>query len=211
MRIRSVNVSLGRSIVDRGRAVLTGIFKEPTTAPVTVRPLGLDGDKQFDKKFHGGEDKAVYSYAWEHYAWWREQRSDIGGPGAFGENLTTEDLDEADVCVGDHLSFGGVVLQANEPRLPCNTLAARYKDPRIVKRFCDGARWGVYYRVVEPGILRVGDEIAWVSRETARVPIAALAALEVGHGDLAMARSALTLASLSAGWRRKLEKILAAG
>jgi len=43
MRIVSVNVGLPRQVSWRGRAITTGIFKEPVADRVAVRALNLDG------------------------------------------------------------------------------------------------------------------------------------------------------------------------
>jgi MOSC domain-containing protein YiiM len=72
-RIVSVNVGLPRDVHWNGRTVTTAIFKEPVTGRLTVRRLGLDGDKQADLTVHGGSDKAVYAYPAEHYDYWRTE------------------------------------------------------------------------------------------------------------------------------------------
>ena len=74
-----------------------------------VEKLGLVGDQQADLRVHGGADKAVYCYPIEHYARWREKlqgKEDLLVPGGFGENLTTQGLDEGRVCVGDIFQMG---------------------------------------------------------------------------------------------------------
>jgi MOSC domain-containing protein YiiM len=163
MRVVSVNVSGGRPLVYGGRPRKTGIFKEPVAGAVMARRLGLDGDVQVDKRYHGGPDKAVYSFAAEDLASWKDDLGELA-PGAFGENLTTEGLDEAQVRPGDVLRFGGAVLQAVSPRQPCRTLAARYKDSKLPKRFVAKGRFGIYWRVVEEGPVSAGDPISFVSR-----------------------------------------------
>jgi len=93
MRIVSVNVGLPRQVSWRGRAITTGIFKEPVADRVAVRALNLDGDRQADPTVHGGREKAVYAYPAEHYAYWRAALPGVAlEHGAFGENLTTEGL-----------------------------------------------------------------------------------------------------------------------
>ena len=78
-----------------GQVVTTGIFKEPIEDRVKLGRLNLDGDKQADLTVHGGEDKAVYASALEHYGFWRDQLpSTTLSYGMFGENFTTEDLME---------------------------------------------------------------------------------------------------------------------
>ena len=64
--------------------------------------LTLTGDRQVDFRHHGGEDKAVYAYPWEHYAVWEEElgRDDLVY-GQFGENFTVTGLVEDAVFIGD--------------------------------------------------------------------------------------------------------------
>ena len=50
--------------------------------------VNLSGDDQADRSVHGGDDKAVYAYAWEDTLWWQEQLGRELEPGNFGENLT---------------------------------------------------------------------------------------------------------------------------
>ncbi|BDI19726.1 hypothetical protein ANSO36C_55280 [Nostoc cf. commune SO-36] len=53
-----------------------------------VRLLNLDGDGQADLTVHGGADKAVYIYPFEHYDYWRGELPDTELPlGIFGENF----------------------------------------------------------------------------------------------------------------------------
>ena len=68
MEIISVNAGLPRLVVDNGREVSTGIFKQSVTGRVAVRRLNLDGDGQADLSVHGGPSKAVYAYPSEHYS-----------------------------------------------------------------------------------------------------------------------------------------------
>lgn len=67
MKLISVNVGLPREVTWKGKTVSTGIFKEPVSDRVMVRSLNLDGDGQADLTVHGGADKAVYVYPFEHY------------------------------------------------------------------------------------------------------------------------------------------------
>jgi hypothetical protein len=48
MRVVSVNVGMPREVEWNGRKVLTGIFKSPVAAKLTVRRLNIDGDGQAD-------------------------------------------------------------------------------------------------------------------------------------------------------------------
>ncbi|MGE5752938.1 MAG: MOSC domain-containing protein, partial [Deltaproteobacteria bacterium] len=71
----------------------TGIFKEPVEGRVMLRMLNLEGDRQADRTVHGGINKAVYAYPYEHYGYWSRElgRTDFAY-GQFGENFTVSGM-----------------------------------------------------------------------------------------------------------------------
>jgi len=137
----------------------SAIDKTPVDEPVFVDVLGLSGDEQFEKRFHGGPDKAVYIYAAEDLAWWSAELGRPLSPGFIGENLTTGDIDVGALRPGDVLAAGHALLRVTEPRDPCAKLAARIGDSGFVKRFGRAARTGAYCAVDRTGAVRAGDEI----------------------------------------------------
>src|SRR5262245_15510707 len=87
MRLLSINVGLPREVEWRGRTVRTSSYKSPVSGRVRVAKLNLEGDQQSDLSVHGGIEKAVYVYPFEHYAFWHEELPDIDlSWGVFGEN-----------------------------------------------------------------------------------------------------------------------------
>ncbi|MBP0590893.1 MOSC domain-containing protein [Paraburkholderia sp. LEh10] len=136
-------------------------------AVVEVKKLGLAGDEQADLSVHGGLDKAVYLYPFEHYRWWRQRRIEAGVPdadrplqfGAFGENLTTQGIFEADLWIGDTLVIDQVRLRVEAPRNPCFKLNAVMGYRRAVKHMYLSGYAGVYLSVVQPGYIQAGARI----------------------------------------------------
>src|SRR3972149_6514156 len=107
MRLVSVNVSHPREVIYKGKAVTTGIFKEPVEGRIRLRTLNLDGDRQADLSVHGGPSKAVYAYPIEHSAYWSAEFPGMNLPwGMFGENFTTEGLREDSVNIGERFRIG---------------------------------------------------------------------------------------------------------
>jgi MOSC domain-containing protein YiiM len=160
LKIVSVNVGKPRDLVARGRAVSSGIFKAPVAGRVVVRRLNLDGDEQADLRVHGGQNKAVYVYPSEHYAFWREDLPGIEFSwGMFGENLTIEGLLENDVRTGDRLAIGSAEFRVTRPRMPCFKLALRFERRDMVKRFLHSGRTGWYLAVVREGDVGAGDNV----------------------------------------------------
>ena len=157
MRLASVNVARARPL--EGAKGLAGIFKEPVAAPDRVSRAGIEGDAVCDAKNHGGPDQALYLYGTPDYAWFSAKLGRALAPGTFGENLTIDGLESAQVAIGDRFRVGNVLLEVSAPRIPCATLAARMNDLGFVKRFRAAERPGLYCRVIETGTLQAGDAV----------------------------------------------------
>jgi MOSC domain-containing protein YiiM len=197
-----------------GRSVTTGIYKSAVQGRVSLRRLNLDGDGQADLSVHGGEFKAVYCYPHEHYAWWARELSGRDLPfGVFGENLTTEGLDEDSVHVGDQFSAGTAHLIITQPRLPCYKLGIRFESDAMVNRFLASGRSGFYVAVRREGDVAAGDGIEVLARDPHHVRIADIARLHVqktlGRGDIAIIRRALTIDALPESWKEHFRERLA--
>jgi len=169
MRVVSVNVSLPQTVEWRGREVSTAIFKEPAEGRIRIRSTGLVGDRQADPSVHGGPMKAVYAYPSEHYPFWRGEleRADLPW-GSFGENLTTEGLDEGTVRIGDRLRVGSALLKVTQPRMPCYKLGIRFGRADMVRRFLASGRSGFYLTVLKEGDVAAGDPIVLLGTDGAR-------------------------------------------
>jgi MOSC domain-containing protein YiiM len=173
MKIVSLNVGLPRRVLHYDREVMTGIFKSPVDGPRMLYRLNLDGDRQADLEVHGGRNKAVYAYPVEHYAYWLEQLPGIDFTwGQFGENLTTEGLREQDALIGDVYRIGQAVVQVTQPRMPCYKLGIRFGRDDMVKRFLTSGRSGIYFSVLEQGLVNVGDTMEKISTQPKGISIA---------------------------------------
>ena len=128
------------------------------------------GDEQADLSVHGGLDKAVYLYPFEHYAWWRQRRIEADLPdaeeplafGMLGENLTTQGLLESDLWVGDTLVIDQVRLRVEAPRSPCFKLNAAMGYRKAVKHMYLSGFAGVYLSVLQTGFIQAGARIVVV-------------------------------------------------
>jgi len=175
VKLLSINVGLPRHIEWRGEMVTTAIFKSPVPGPAEVRPTNIEGDRQADLSVHGGARKAVYAYPREHYAFWKSELpgADLG-PGAFGENLTTEGLLETDLYPGDILEIGTAAFAVTIPRMPCYKLSLRFDRLDMVKRFWLSRRCGFYLTITRQGTIAVGDGIRLTRSPEKRPSIAAV-------------------------------------
>lgn len=198
-RLLSVNVAELRLIEVGGRAVETGIYKEPVSGPVRVGELGVDGDLQADRSVHGGQRKAVYAYAAEDYEWWSSELDRELGPGAFGENLTVAGVDLSGTLVGERWRVGSVLLEASELRQPCSKLGQKIGDTTIIKRFARAHRPGAYFRVIEAGELGAGAEVEVVDRPDHEASMELMSRVVLGERDLVP--KLLAAEALSPRWR----------
>jgi MOSC domain-containing protein YiiM len=208
MRIVSINCSKGQTVLWKGKEVRTSIFKTPVDGPVMIERLNVAGDRQSDLRVHGGLDKAVYSYDLQDYDWWRAELNKELTPGAFGENLTTDGVLDRTICVGDVVQVGSALLQASQPRLPCYKLGVKFEDELMPKRFMKARRWGIYFRVLQEGLVQADDEVTLITEEPQRVTIAQLAEMATTRTpDISLIERALAIPSLTESWKNALSEI----
>lgn len=138
----------------------TAYGKSRRDGPVIAREMGLEGDEVANTRVHGGIEKAVYAYGAGNYALWSAEHPAHASrllPGAFGENLLIEGLDESNVCIGDRWRIGEALVEPCQPRQPCATLGHWFGDPHMVKAMVKNGRSGWYLRVLEEGAMEPGE------------------------------------------------------
>lgn len=150
-----------------GTAHASGIDKRPVAQRLWLGPTGFADDEQADRKHHGGPDKAVHHYAFDHYPYWQAEigaRQVLTQPGAFGENLSTRGITEADICIGDVFRLGEALVQVAQARQPCWKLNLRFDHPKMALLVQQSGKTGWYYRVLETGWVAPGDSLALQAR-----------------------------------------------
>jgi len=74
-----------------GSGALSGIAKAPVERPLRLGTNGFEGDEQADRRVHGGPEKAVHHYPFDHYPVWRTELGFLPvlqRAGGFGENIS---------------------------------------------------------------------------------------------------------------------------
>lgn len=122
---------------------------------------GLVGDRQRNRKYHGGPDRAVCLFSLEVIEALRAEGHSIG-PGSSGENLTLAGLDWFLMRPGDRLRIGEQVqLEITSYTTPCRYNAQWFKGgdyERIAEESHPG--WSrLYARVLHEGTVRPGDRV----------------------------------------------------
>src|SRR5918995_3796216 len=171
MRIISLNVGLPSAQFYEGRELITGGAKKPVPRAV-LRFENFDGDRQADQVNHGGFEKAVCVYPFDHYPYWSRQLGRNLKPGAFSENLTVSGAIETEVCVGDVFRIGEASVQVSQPRMPCAKLASKNGSKMLPKLIANVGYTGFYMRVLSEGLVAAGDGFDLVRAHPERITIA---------------------------------------
>jgi MOSC domain-containing protein YiiM len=196
----------GLGYLDEGQR--SGIFKRRIVGPVLVRAQGIAGDEHGDPRVHGGPEKAVHHYAAENYGRLAQAFEQSAGaliPGSLGENISSHDLCERNVHIGDVFQIGGAVLQVSQPRSPCWKINHRFGVERMSVHVARERMTGWYYRVISPGVIQEGDTISLLERQTERFSIDQFWQVQLSHrpsiDDLVELTS---VAGLAQDWKRRL-------
>ena len=160
MKIISVNIGAPKTLRWKNKKITTGIFKKPLARPIILGLKDVKGDNVMDRRYHGGINKAVYAYGFNHYNYWQALYPYLEfNYGMFGENLTIDFLDEKQIHIGDIFKLGTAKIEVAGPREPCYKLGIRFNDIKVVKQFWDNTKCGVYFKVLQVGKVQVGDEL----------------------------------------------------
>lgn len=159
--VQSVCIGRAKSFARPGTS--SAISKNATREEVKVFYECLEGDEQADTRVHGGLDKAVHIYPFEHYAElqsiFRNQYGRFMSHGSFGENISTLGLNEDNICIGDLLSIGSAILEVTQTRQPCWKVSDKFGIPDLAEVMQQKGVTGFYCRVLKPGKIASGHSI----------------------------------------------------
>ncbi|MDH6673117.1 MOSC domain-containing protein YiiM [Paenibacillus sp. LBL] len=157
--IVSLNVGTPVTVEYQGKDLSTGIYKQPVDGPLFLSTVNFAGDGQADLVNHGGVDKAVCAYPYEHYAYWENSLGKQLPYATFGENLTLRGMLEDRVCIGDMYRVGDAVVQISQPRYPCFKLSQKLGVKDMPVRVLNTGYSGFYFRVLEEGDVRADSSV----------------------------------------------------
>ena len=114
---------------------------------------------QADLSVHGGFDKAVYGYSFEHYKTWGERLQREFTEFGLVREFTISSFDESEINIGDRFQINDCILQVSQPRIPCYKVGIKMNSRDFPKMFSQSGLLGSYFRVVQEGNIEEGDEI----------------------------------------------------
>jgi MOSC domain-containing protein YiiM len=141
------------------------------TQEVYLSVNGFAGDGVENTEFHGGLDRAVCAYPFEHYDKWEREFQKKLPKAAFGENVTVLNMSEEDVYIGDIYQFGEAILQVTQGRIPCATISKKNELNQLLPRIVDTGFTGYFFRVLQDGWIRSDSTITCLDRHPAKVSV----------------------------------------
>lgn len=203
------------------RRAPSGIDKKIVSGAQAFNELGLINDAQGDLKSHGGVDKSIHHYPFDHYQHWLKDVDTVAegyqGPslqvaGAFGENISTVGITEKDVCLGDIFQLGSGVVQLVQGRQPCWKLNERFGLKTMSRDVQKTGRTGWYYRVLEDGTVEEGSRFRLIERPEPDWNLARIVELlYVDVKNFAALSELVKVPHLADNWRVLAERRLAKG
>lgn len=207
--IVSINVGLPAVLLHKGKEVTSGIGKQPVYQPVHLNMLNFEGDGQADLRHHGGPDKAVCVYPSEHFPYWERVHGRTFGPGAFGENLTTQGILESNVCIGDVFRLDEAIVQVTQPRQPCFKLSVKYDWPKLPLLVQETGFTGYYFRVLKAGNVKLDAALVLQERISEAATVSyANQLMHVDKQNRKGMEQLLRNPALSESWRKTFMKRL---
>jgi MOSC domain-containing protein YiiM len=187
----------------------TGIFKHRVNL-VQIDSLGIIGDVQADKRFHGGPEKALHQYALSGYERIIKRYPLLhkkAQPGAIGENITATSMNDKNVCIGDIYQIGEVKVQVSSPRIPCWKIDEKFKQPNLNKFVGKNHITGWYYRVLEGGSISLHDKVELTQRPNSFLTVSLF--MQIVRGtikDNSIIKNAVLAQGLDPEWCSRLQK-----
>ena len=136
-----------------------GVPKLPVPEARITRD-GMEGDRQRNRKHHGGPDRALCLYSAELIEALQREGHEIT-PGSVGENVTVDGIDWGLLVPGVVLALGPVEVELTSYAMPCRNIGPAFvggRSARISQKTHPGES-RVYARVLREGVVRVGDPV----------------------------------------------------
>ncbi|WP_104401861.1 MOSC domain-containing protein [Vibrio penaeicida] len=213
-KVGTVTSLLMGKVSSIAEGVSSGIDKHPVEGRYWVNELGIEGDEQADKRYHGGVEKALHAYASEHYERWVAKLGDaprFHQIGAFGENLSTKGLDEDTICLGDIYQIGECLVEVSQGRMPCWKLNVRFDRPDMSLLLQETLWTGCYFRILREGHIEAGDDIYLTERPFPEWPLSKVTGLIFTGCMEEQTLQSLLNAPLVDSWRKLVERRLSTG
>jgi MOSC domain-containing protein YiiM len=178
---------------------------------VKTAKLNKDGfisDDVANHEFHGGIDRAVCVYPYEHYSKWEKLFNKKLRLPAFGENITAAGMTEAEVHIGDIYKIGETVIQVTQGRVPCSTISSFNQEKKFLKFVFETSLTGYFCRVIEEGTINIDSKIELVEQHPLKVSVLFAAQTLFHNHDKKAIEKILQVEEMAEDWKQRLLKLV---
>lgn len=210
MNSKIMTLSIGRpkNFIWKGKQESSGIGKKVVEEAVLSKD-GFKNDGVSNLQFHGGPERAVCLYPFEHYAYWERQFEKKLQPPAFGENICVKEMLEKDVYIGDIFSIGDAVIQVTQGRIPCSTISKYNNIDNLLVKLFDTGYTGYFLKVLKEGKVFQNSKIELIERTQEDVTVLfANQTMFQNKKEIQSIKRILKVESLAADWQEKFTKAL---
>ncbi|WP_078546643.1 MOSC domain-containing protein [Litchfieldia alkalitelluris] len=189
----------------QGKGYKSGIWKESANE-LSIKFQGILGDDVANHENHGGMERVVCYYPFEHYDFWEREFGQILSQAAFGENITGLNMQENEVCIGDIFEVGESVLQITQGRYPCGTINKRNENSLLLKRIFETGYTGYFFRVLQEGKVTMDSKINLLTPHPKKVTVSSIHHLYFHNSSpsLEEIENVLEIEELGQQWRSLL-------
>jgi len=140
-------------------------LKKEEFQTIFITKDGIVTDQQADRRYHGGEDKALLIASTNHFKTYEDEFQESIDKAIFSANIFVNTLDESTVCVGDIYKLGEVLVQVTQPRQPCWKIGAVFSN-KISKFIKVHSATGWYVKVLQEGSISQNDNVELVKKQS---------------------------------------------
>ncbi|MCM3160120.1 MOSC domain-containing protein [Metabacillus litoralis] len=191
----------------KGKEFRSGICKSQVET-LEVKSSHIVDDDVANHEYHGGAERVICVYPFEHYEIWENLYKQPLPKAAFGENLTVSGMKETDVCIGDIYQIGEAVVQVSQGRFPCSTINKYTNINTLLNKIVEHGYTGYFFRVLEEGQISSNSSIKRLKKHPKEISVAAIHNTFFHHkDDLPQVEKILSLSELSEEWHVRMKKL----
>ncbi|WP_075981881.1 MOSC domain-containing protein [Bacillus massilinigeriensis] len=205
-KIISLSIGMPKNVIWKGKNEESAINKKRVQSAF-LRKQGFIDDDVANHKYHGGADRAVCVYPFEHYAKWENEFKQSFEPPSVGENLCVTEMLEKDVYIGDTYSIGETIVQITQGRIPCDKISKHNGVDSLLSRMVETGYTGYFFRVVQEGLIEESSQVKLIERTQEKVSV--LYANQIMFHDRKNKKAIeeiLAVKELAEKWLESLEK-----
>jgi len=205
--LKSIATGVAQKYTIKDKAFISAYIKDTYIKTCKVSSLGLRDDFQVDKRYHGGEDKAIHIGSSKHFETFKNLHDKELDKLAFGCNILVDTYTEDDICIGDIYTIGDIKVEVTQPRQPCWKIGALFG--KEVSRFIiKQSATGWYVRVLNEGILDIKNPMILEER-LSTISIKELSGyLKTPPTDAKLIKEILEMDFLAQAYKDDLEEII---